>query len=227
MARLSSSLPVLIPPKRKCRRSWRHSGSLALYTVLFSRVIIWYVDLGCQCWGSSGPVNQSRGSDLLAPCEELKTLLDYLIGYFPFTPAYREAKASACGQQNAGELIRNTGGTSFRGSQCDLLRTHVAARPCLAPIGNKECASEKSFSGPASQGFATSEERLLIRLADGSRPILRHSASSGRRRIRRAATKTDLGRDIHGTPPDDLGIIEPEEWTTSGNAAVVGADGDA
>ncbi|KAG8219873.1 hypothetical protein J3R82DRAFT_852 [Butyriboletus roseoflavus] len=34
------------------------------------------------------------GSDLLAPCEELKTLLDYLTGYFPFTPAHREAKAS-------------------------------------------------------------------------------------------------------------------------------------
>ncbi|KAH0838365.1 hypothetical protein J3R83DRAFT_6645 [Lanmaoa asiatica] len=32
------------------------------------------------------------GSDLLAPCEELKTLLNYLTGYFPFTPAHREAK---------------------------------------------------------------------------------------------------------------------------------------
>lgn len=38
------------------------------------------------------PMNQ--GVDLLAPCEELKTLLDYLAGYFPFTPAHREAKAS-------------------------------------------------------------------------------------------------------------------------------------
>ncbi|KAF8560426.1 hypothetical protein OG21DRAFT_1492793 [Imleria badia] len=32
------------------------------------------------------------GTDLLAPCEELKTLLDYLTEYFPFTPAHREAK---------------------------------------------------------------------------------------------------------------------------------------
>ncbi|KAF8140186.1 hypothetical protein EV363DRAFT_1393099 [Boletus edulis] len=35
------------------------------------------------------------GADLLAPCEELKTLLGYLTGYFPFTAAHREAKASA------------------------------------------------------------------------------------------------------------------------------------
>ncbi|KAG9314429.1 hypothetical protein JVU11DRAFT_5226 [Chiua virens] len=47
-------------------------------------------------WGSSEIVNQ--GSDLHIVREELKTLLDYLTRYFPFTPAHREAKASPPGQ---------------------------------------------------------------------------------------------------------------------------------
>lgn len=58
-----------------------------------------------ECWSSTligvlkfafcfDLVNQE--SDLLATCDELKTLLDYLTRYFPFTSAHREAKVSAC-----------------------------------------------------------------------------------------------------------------------------------
>ncbi|KAI9572897.1 Rix1 complex component [Boletus coccyginus] len=108
---------------------------------------------------------------LLAPCEELKTLLDYLAGYFPFSPAHREAKASAW---NSSAMQVEQSFQDLSVIYCELtsllvLVSHQSGTRNIIHRGNRLRAPRHKPLSPLKSRFSQADlvESYVIRLLQG------------------------------------------------------------